>query len=651
MLLFRKTLTATFVITILAISISAQVTCQQSSMKQEESEAKKKPVSSISSLSRINSQSAFDMLARVYNPNTSYALPHVMFAIDRQNDNAIYYINSQKFRFHKDFLRAMHLVIQGGDAFETVYIDENRRFIVGTIAWQTPVEKFTLEFWDGDLIPKDLLKLTYDKINSTFFEPVAFKPNSIRQDDISKDLGIKRITTSEISSSQEYQPLNMAKGVGRVHIIEDLDDPTVQIDSNEILVLNEMPLTLPPVSGLIITKPTTPLSHVNLLAKGWGIPNAYIKNADKLYKEFDGLWIELETTQTEPKVKLAGKDELEWFRQMRESRNQVVKAPPLNLEISDLATLNEMPRTSVDVYGAKAANLGEVTRAKIPGVLISRGFGVPFRYFDEFMKQHKFNFKVEDFQYDDDFVHNPVSRKKKLEAFRKEMEAAEVDPKVKKLIVDKWKKYLNGKGVFVRSSSNAEDMPGFSGAGLYETVPNVKNEEALIEAVKKVWASLYNIEAWDARDRNFIDHNGTKMGVLIQTGVDVDNSGVLVTKDPFNDENKGAVYISAKRGLGIKVVDGKKIAEQVLYSKNSDAVQVLTRSAEDTELIFDSKGGVKEVAIEGSREVLTDSVVRRLVKAGNSIKKLFGGEKDQDIEWGFKDGNVFIFQARPFVEN
>ncbi|MEJ7701894.1 MAG: hypothetical protein WKF71_19960 [Pyrinomonadaceae bacterium] len=144
-----------------------------------------------------------------------------------------YYVNSQKYRFHKDFLLANYLVARGEDVFTPIYINENRRFIVGTIAWQKPVEKFTFELWEGDLASADLIKLAHDTINKTFFEEVAYKPNSTRQDDASESLGIKRISADEISKNQEYLALNTGKAVGRIHIIEKLDD-TVEIGDNEI---------------------------------------------------------------------------------------------------------------------------------------------------------------------------------------------------------------------------------------------------------------------------------------------------------------------------------------------------------------------------------------------------------------------------------
>ena len=123
---------------------------------------------------------------------------------------------------------------------------------------------------------------------------------------------------------------------------------------------------------------------------------------------------------------------------------------------------------------------------------------------------------------------------------------------------------------------------------------------------------------------------------------------MLFRSDPFNSDNRGAIYISAKRGLGIKVVEGQKIAEQLLFSPRTNAVQVLTRSAEDSLLQFDERGGVKEVPITGQRAVLTDEVVRRLARAAARIKRVFGG-RDQDIEWAYQGGRIYIVQSRPYL--
>lgn len=630
----------------------AQPGRKPSPTRASQEDLRQKSTTGANSLPQIKTQAEFDKLARVYHQGTPYALPHLMFVIDRKDKNKIYYVNSKKYRFHKDFINGNYLSLKRGeDFFKDIYINDNRRFIVGTLAWQTPVKAWTFEFWEGDLIPADLIKLTYDRINKTFFEPVAFKPNSIRQDEATATLAeIERILPAEINKNQEYIAMNTGRGVGRIHVIEKLDD-TVEIGYNEIVVLKEVPINLPPVAGIIISEPSTPLSHINLLARGWGVPNAYIKNADELFKDLHGFWVEFETKLDRYSIKRADKKTLDEWLRAEEERGKVTKAPPSNLNVTKLAPLSQQRRKDSVIYGAKSANLGEIVNAKLPNIVVPKGFAIPFVAYKNFMESNGFFDKAVELLDDNDFVHNPSVRRKKLEEFRAQIQNGKVDENLRAEIIEKWQKDLGGKGVFVRSSSNAEDLPNFSGAGLYDTVPNVKDADKLIEAVKTVWASIWNFAAYEARERNFVDHTQTFMGVLVQEGVNSEASGVMITRDPFNPDDKNSIYISAKRGLGIKVVEGKRVAEQILFSPRSNSVQVLTRSDEDSLLIFDENGGIKEIPISGERRVLTDKVVRDLARTAARIKRVFGGAREQDIEWGFAKNQIFIFQSRPFVQN
>src|SRR5256885_1886528 len=159
------------------------------------------------SVNAINSRAEFDSLAVTYDPDTPYALPHLLIVIDRKDKNRIYYINTKRFAFHKDFVNGTYLSLERGrEFFENNYLKPNRRFILGTVAYQTPLHRWTFEFWEGDLIPADQIQLAYDLINQTFFAPVAFKPNSLRQDEATKSLaGMQRVLQSDIAKEQEYQ--------------------------------------------------------------------------------------------------------------------------------------------------------------------------------------------------------------------------------------------------------------------------------------------------------------------------------------------------------------------------------------------------------------------------------------------------------------
>src|SRR5262245_63082952 len=122
------------------------------------------------SLPAVTSQAQFDTISVTYDPNTPYALPHALFVIDRQNGNKIYYVNTKRYSFHKDFVNGTYLSLERGkEFFDNNYLKSNRRFILGTVAYQTPLRRWTFEFWEGDLISSDQIQLAAEVINKTFF--------------------------------------------------------------------------------------------------------------------------------------------------------------------------------------------------------------------------------------------------------------------------------------------------------------------------------------------------------------------------------------------------------------------------------------------------------------------------------------------------
>ena len=341
------------------------------------------------SLPALKSQADFDRISITYDANTPYALPHVLFVIDRKDGNKIYYVNKKRYSFHKDFVNGTYLSLERGkEFFENNYLKPNRRFILGTLAYQTPVKRWTFEFWEGDLIPADQIQLAYEVINKSFFAPVAFKPNSLRQDEASRALAdVKRVLQSDIAKEQAYQALNIAKGLGRIHVIPKLDDH-VEIGFNEILVLDEVPVQLPPVAGIITSQPSTPLSHINLLAKGWGIPNAYIKNAQELLKQYDGWWVSFETLRENYTIKRADMNQLREYQRRQKERLDVMK-PRSDLSETRLLDLAQQRAPLSLAFGGKSANLGEVMNARLPGIVVPNGFTIPFHYYDDFISDNK----------------------------------------------------------------------------------------------------------------------------------------------------------------------------------------------------------------------------------------------------------------------
>ena len=113
----------------------------------------------------------------------------------------------------------------------------------------------------------------------------------------------------------------------------------------------------------------------------------------------------------------------------------------------------------------------------------------------------------------------PCLSPQRLKDLRERLQHGKIDGQLRAEVLKKVNELFPGKGVFVRSSSNSEDLPNFSGAGLYSTVPNARGSEPILEAIKTVWASIWNFEAYEARDRAGVDYSTLFMAVLIQEGV------------------------------------------------------------------------------------------------------------------------------------
>jgi phosphoenolpyruvate synthase/pyruvate phosphate dikinase len=127
----------------------------------------------------------------------------------------------------------------------------------------------------------------------------------------------------------------------------------------------------------------------------------------------------------------------------------------------------------------------------------------------------------------------------------------------------------------------------------------------------------------------------------------------MITKDPFEDNNKDAVYISAVCGHNSKVVDNTGIPEQILFNPKSNSVVVMTLSQQQNALAFDVKGDLKATSDQCANvhgRVLSDLQARNLAKAAINIRKAFGNNSEQDIEWGIMNGRIYIVQARPYID-
>ena len=613
-------------------------------------------------LPALASRAEFDQLARVHHAGTALELADVMFVIDLKAHLAkIYYVNTPRYELHSRFVLKAGLVPPATTQRE---IDKNygasaRRFLFGSVSWQAAIGRFTYEFWEGDQLTPALLRQAEQSLKASFFAPVQFKTNSTLHERRAQEAGVEFVTQEALIRDQPYLPLNVGRAVGRLRIVESGASVNGLLPG-DIALLRQVPLSLPPVAGVLTERPSTALSHVNLLAKGWGIPNAYVQGAAAALRQHDGQWVELKVSASGYVLRRLTPEEAVAAAQAAAQaalkahaasgkKPAAASAARPDLREQRLLPLADLRARHHAQCGAKAANLGALQAAKIAGTRVPDGFCIPFSHYERFMRANGLDERLARLQREPGFQSDPQARLKALAQLRAEMLQWPVDASDAAQWQARWQSQLNGQGVFVRSSSNSEDLPGFSGAGLYTTVPNVKTEAALAQAVKTVWASVFNPEAWEARSAAGFDAGAVSMAVFVQQAVDATSAGVMITRDPFDAGHRHITYISAKRGIGIRVVEGRRIAEQVTYSSWSKAIQVISRSGDDTALQLSAGGGVKEVPVEAGRTVLTDALVLRLARVADAVKRQFKGV-DQDIEWAVVGDEIVLLQARPYVE-
>ena len=598
-------------------------------------------------LEQIHNINDFQTVARLERPNGMQPVPNLMFAWDRKNKKT-YFIDSNKHRFHLDFLRSHYLTTESGKAFfEHQYVSNNRRWVLGAIAWQPVISRYTFELWEGDTADAKLIDTTRRVLQQAFYAPLSFKANSAAQErTIAEVSNLDVVKLSQLMPKQAVQAIVTGNVVGRLRRSQGKLDETYRRE--EILLLTDVPVTLPPVSGIISGVQSSPLSHLNMLTRMWRAPNVYMAGAVERFASLEGQWVALKVTKNNVTVQPASAEAIALRKATLRSRH-TTQLPKAKIESPGFLDLSNSQCRDVKRVGAKAANLAKLYQARLSNVQVPPGYVIPFYYYSEFAQSFGMRQKVDAMLAMADFQAEANARQTALKKLRDEIERAPLSEETEKQIRQQYRDFAKGRSIFARSSTNAEDLPHFNGAGLYTSVPNITSEDAYVAAVKVVWASIWNFSAFEAREAAGIDHFQVYPAVLIMVGIDADSAGVMITTDPFQlDPLRDAVYINAKRGLGMKVVDGHKAPEQIVFHSRSNTYQILGYSDEDSQLVFDDQGGLKEIPAATGQAILNEAQVRQLANAGLQIKRLFN-HKHQDIEWVMKGEQLYIVQSRPYL--
>ena len=237
--------------------------------------------------------------------------------------------------------------------------------------------------------------------------------------------------------------------------------------------------------------------------------------------------------------------------------------------------------------------------------------------------------------------------------------AAPLPPSLEQAVREGYRRFGANAAVAVRSSATAEDLPEASFAGQQETFLNVQGEEAVLEAMRHVFASLFNDRAIAYRVHQGFDHSQVALSAGIQQMVrsDLGASGVMFTLDT-DSGFRDVVFVTASYGLGETVVQGAVNPDEFYLYKpalRAGRRAVLRRNlgAKAIKMVYGephSKDRVRTVdvpAVDRQRFCLDEQDLVTLAKQALIIEEHYG--RPMDIEWG-KDGStgeIFILQARP----
>ncbi|HEX3199019.1 MAG TPA: PEP/pyruvate-binding domain-containing protein [Propionibacteriaceae bacterium] len=232
---------------------------------------------------------------------------------------------------------------------------------------------------------------------------------------------------------------------------------------------------------------------------------------------------------------------------------------------------------------------------------------------------------------------------------RRRVLALEAPAELRAAITDHYNALGDDEPVAVRSSATAEDLAYASFAGQQDTYLNVVGSEALLDAVRRCWASLWTDRAVSYRNANGIDHRGVALAVAVQRMIDAAAAGVMFTANSITGSRNETV-IDASPGLGEAVVSGAVNPDHFVV--NSVDRKIVSRRLGDKRVMITSTpgGGTEhhELADQSSEACLDDDQVLRLVDLGQQVQRLYGAP--QDTEWALDSaGQFWLTQARPIT--
>jgi len=476
----------------------------------------------------------------------------------------------------------------------------------------------------------------------------------------------------DLSNQGHFRGLNPGIAKGELVVVDNPEE--TEVSSDKIYVFNHPPSDLKPVAGIATVSEGNLVSHVQLLARNLGIPNAVLslQNMGDL-KKYAGKEVFYAVTSTGNVVMKLAENmdaaEKKLFEvQKREERKIRVGTEKLELGQTTVLNLRDVDaKSSGKLCGPKAANLGQLKRM-FPDYVVE-GLVIPFGIFRQHMNQNMpgqsatyWEFLNKAFADAGEMEKSGTAKTdidafllKKLETLRNAILEMPFFPDFEADLKAKFTKVLGRElgsiPVFLRSDTNMEDLKDFTGAGLNLTLFNVVDREKIFKGIQQVWASPYSERSFRWRQSFLLNPENVYPSILVIPSVNVDYSGVLITKGVSNS-NPNDLTIAFSRGAG-GAVDGQAAESYLLQGDGTN--RLLSPAREPAFNILPEAGGTGKAAATFEVPILNADNLAKIREFSVQLKQKMEetGSMDgpYDVELGFLQNKLWLFQVRPFVEN
>ncbi|HDZ06563.1 MAG TPA: phosphoenolpyruvate synthase [Maribacter sp.] len=479
----------------------------------------------------------------------------------------------------------------------------------------------------------------------------------------------------DVANQSTFRGLNPGYAYGEL-VVVDGSSEDVEVSADKIYVFQRSPSDLKPVAGIATVAEGNMVSHVQLLARNLGIPNAALSDANlQSLKKYDGTRVFYAVSNKgnviiKPEAQMTDQEHGLFVKKERNTDKIEVPVEKIQLGNTDVLNMRDVDASdSGALCGPKAANLGQLKKM-FPEQVVE-GLVIPFGIFRDHMDQQmpgenssyweylNAMFKEAERMRNADVPEPEVEnyQLRQLETLRGAIKEMPLKEDFMQQLETKFKSVLGsdfGKiPVFLRSDTNMEDLKEFTGAGLNLTLFNVLNKEKILEGIKEVWASPYTERSFKWRQVYLLNPENVFPSILVIPSVDVDYSGVLITKG-INSGNDKDLTVAFSRGAG-GAVDGQSAETYTIYDSNG--YRLLAPAREPIYNTLPATGGTGKKAATFQNRVVNEKNMAEIKTLAKTIRETLPKETNSDyegaydVELGFKEDKLWLFQIRPFVEN